>query len=148
MELLEVINRKVTSVDIEVQDKEEAFSYACWKLFEDGSITSMEEFKKDLYKREAEGQTGIGEGIAIPHGKSKAVKRNCISIFKLKNPISWETLDDKPVQVLILFAVSLEDKNEYFLRLMAAVAGKLAQEGISRKLLECNTREELLSVFA
>lgn len=148
MELLEVINRKVTAVDIEAQNKEEVFSYACRKLYEDGCITSVEEFKRDLYMRENEGQTGIGEGIAIPHGKSKAVKRNCISIFKLKNPIYWETLDDKPVQVLILFAVSLEDKNEYFLRLMAAVAGKLAQEGVSRKLLECNTREELLAVFA
>lgn len=148
MDLLEVINQEVSAVDVNADNKEEVFSYACETLYENGCITSIEEFKKDLYERESEGQTGIGNGIAIPHGKSQAVKRNCICIFKLSSPIAWETLDDEPVQVIIMFAVSKKDQNEYFLRLMAAVAGKLARDGVCRQLLECNTREELFSVFA
>lgn len=148
MKLLEVINQEVSAVGIKANNKEEVFDYACQKLYEDGCITSMEEFKQDLYKREVQGQTGIGQGIAIPHGKSQAVKRNCISILKLDQPIVWESLDDQPVQIVILFAVSKADQNEYFLRLMAMVAGRLAQDGITQNLLECSTREDLFSVFA
>lgn len=148
MELKEIINRHAVSVDVEIQDKEEAFDYISKMLLEDGSINSIETFKRDLYAREAEGQTGIGNGIAIPHGKSKAVEHTCISIIKLKQPMEWETLDNNPVSVIILFAVSIEDKNTYFLKLMAQVARKLAQEGICQKLKECETEEELITVLS
>lgn len=148
MNLLEVINENAVAVNVEAANKEEVFDYACQMLYGDGSITSKEEFKKDLYVRESQGQTGIGGGIAIPHGKSAAVKKNCISLIKLKHPISWETLDDSPVQVFIMFAINVADQNEYFLRLMAEVAKRLAREGTCEKLVGCTTKEELIGVFS
>lgn len=93
------------------------------------------------------GKTGIGDGIAIPHGKSLAVKRNCISVLKLEQPIQWETLDGLPAQVFIIFAINQKDKDDYFLRLMASVAKKLAQEGTCGKLMGSSTKEDILEAF-
>ena len=81
MNLLEVINENAVAVNVKAQNKEEVFECVCDLLLKDGSITSKEEFKQDLYIRESQGKTGIGDGIAIPHGKSLAVKRNCISVL-------------------------------------------------------------------
>ena len=91
--------------------------------------------------------TGIGDGIAIPHGKSLAVKRNCISVLKLERPIQWETLDGRPAQMFIIFAINQRDKDDYFLRLMASVAKKLAQEGTCGKLMGSSTKEDILEAF-
>lgn len=145
---LSVINQNAVRVGVPASNKEEAFQYIAKILYEDGTLTSLEDFIKDLYYRESLGSTGIGEGVAIPHGKSRAVKKSCIAIAKLEHPISWETTDEKPVQVLILFAVKEEDKSTYFLRLMAQVARKLAQEGVCAKLIDAHTKEELLDALS
>ena len=63
-------------------------------------------------KEEAEGATGIGQGIAIPHGKSPSVRQTVIAAATLADPIPWETLDDRPVEIVILFAVQEGDKNK------------------------------------
>lgn len=145
---LSIIDRSAVKVGVKVSCKEEVFEYAAQLLKAERVIRSVEEFKKDLYLRESMGQTGIGGGVAIPHGKSGAVERTCISILKLARPVEWETADGQPVQVIILFAVSLEDKNENFLRMMAQVARKLAREGVCSKLVAAETPQELIEALS
>lgn len=148
MDYLSIINPNAVKVGVEAASKEEVFEYASQLLRGDGAIGSVEEFKKDLYFRESLGQTGIGGGVAIPHGKSGAVERTCISILKLAQPVAWETADGKPVQVVILFAVSLADKNDCFLRMMAQVARKLAREGVCSKLMAATAPQELIDALS
>ncbi len=145
---MSVINRQAVAVDVPAANKEEAFQYICELLRNAGVMDSIEEFKRDLYLREAEGQTGIGNGVAIPHGKSLAVKDTCISVIKLREPIEWETLDGEPVRVLICFAVNDADKTSTFLRMMAQVARKLAYQETIDKLMAANTPDELLAALA
>ena len=76
------------------------------------------------------------------------MRRSCIAVVKLDHPVPWETADEKPVQVLILFAVNEADKSTYFLRLMSQVARKLAQDGVCAKLAGAHTKEELLSALS
>lgn len=145
---LSVINHQAVAVDVSAANKEEAFQYIGDMLYKAGIVDSVENFKKDLYCREAEGKTGIGNGIAIPHGKSLAVKDTCISVIKLCEPIEWETLDDKPVRVLICFAVSDKDRTDKFLRMMAQIARKLAYEETVEKLMMAKTSDELVAALA
>ena len=86
--------------------------------------------------------------MAIPHGKSKYVSKTCIAILKLKKPIEWETADGKPVSVLVMFAVNEQDKSKYFLKLMAQVARRLAQNGVCERLLSCQTNQELIDTLS
>lgn len=145
---LSVINEQAVEVGVAAGDKETVFDYVSRRLEQLGVLTSSEHFKKDLYERESQGPTGIGNGIAIPHGKSAAVKNTCISIVKLEQPIKWESFDDKPVQLIILFAVSLTDKDNKFLCMMAQVARKLANEEICSKLVAAATPQEIIQALS
>ncbi len=143
----EIINQNAVIYNLPAKDKSEVFDLISQKLFEDGSITSKEAFIEDVYLREKEGKTGIGEGVAIPHGKSEAVTKTCIAIAKLKEPIPWETIDGKPVRIVIMFAVDNKDKNNYFVKLMSQVARMLAHEDFCEGLVNAGSKEELLALF-
>ena len=93
--------------------------------------------------------TGIGNYVAIPHGKSDSVTQVGISIGKLNQEIEWETLDGKGVKLIFLFAVS--NDTEYaknHMRLLAQIAGKLGNDENIEKLLNAQSIEELKAVFA
>ncbi len=147
MKIGEVINWNAVDFDLEAADKAEALEKVCEMLYRDGSITSAEEFIRDVYLRESEGHTGIGGGIAIPHGKSEVVARTCISIARLKKPIAWETVDGEPVRVIILFAVGVRDKNSYFVKLMSQVARMLARPGVCEQLTMCTSQQKLSEIL-
>ncbi len=147
MKVSDVINPNAVDLNMDAHNKEEALARLCELLEKDGSVTSAELFKKDVYFRESEGHTGIGDGVAIPHGKSETVLKTCIAIGRCKEPIEWETIDGKPVRVIILFAVSKDDKNNYFVKLMSEVARMLAHPGTAEKLLRCADCGELLAIF-
>lgn len=111
-------------------------------------IGDVDEFVKDIYLRESEGVTGIGNFVAIPHGKSDSVTQVGIAIGKLNNEIEWETLDGQGVKLIFLFAVS--NDHEYarnHMKLLAQIAGKLGNDENIEKLLNAKTVEELKEVF-
>ncbi|MBP2633171.1 MAG: putative IIA-like nitrogen-regulatory protein PtsN, partial [Firmicutes bacterium] len=105
MDLSTIIDEKRINLELDVANKEEALDALADMLIKSGVLSSKEGFIKDVYLREAEGQTGIGGGIAIPHGKSKSVLKTSLAIGRTKKPILWESLDDEPIQCIILFAV-------------------------------------------
>ncbi|WRS26749.1 PTS sugar transporter subunit IIA [Oscillospiraceae bacterium MB08-C2-2] len=147
MSVSEVINQNAVVTDLDAANKAEVLDALAQLLFEDGSVTDKQAFIDDVYLRESEGKTGIGNGVAIPHGKSEVVAKTCIAVAKLKNPIEWETIDGKPVQVIILFAVDGNDKNNYFVKLMSQVARMLARDGFCSSLMSAKDKDELLELF-
>ncbi|PAF14402.1 fructose PTS transporter subunit IIA [Shouchella clausii] len=147
MKLAELLHKDVIKLDLSATSKEEAIKELIELLAKNGAIESKEGFEKDVYDREAQGMTGIGGGIAIPHGKSDAVRHTAIAIGRTKQPISWETLDEKPVQAIILFAVRKEDAGDLHLKLLAKVAGALARDEVCTALLESNSKEDIIQAF-
>ena len=143
MDIKDVLDERIICSSLEAKDKEDALKQLSAKLEETGYIDD-----KDIFFRESQGCTGIGNGIAIPHGKSPSVTKVGIAIAKLTNEIEWETLDGKGVKVILLFAVGdkTEDAQEH-LRLLAQVAGKLGNDQIVEKLLKAETVEEIKFVF-
>ena len=127
-----------------------------WKFIENGNgpeysldSTDVETFKKDIYYRESLGVTGIGNYIAIPHGKSDSVTNVGIAIARLNHEIKWETLDGKGVKFVFLFAVS--NNNDYarnHMMLLADIAGKLGNDELVEKLLNTTDVKELKELFA
>lgn len=148
MELVEILDERIIKLDVEVNDKKEAIIYLSNKLKEAGYINDVSDFVEDIYIREKEGKTGIGNFIAIPHGKSDSVTKVGIAIGKLKNTIKWESLDNQGVKLIFLFAVS--NNHEYVrnhMLLLAQVASKLGNDEAIEKLLEAKTKEEIIEVF-
>ena len=94
-----VIDEKLIALDLDVHTKEEMLNRLTDLFEEQGKLNDREGFFKDVMWREGEGQTGIGMGVAIPHGKSKGVNTTALAIGTTKNPLEWESLDDEPVTV-------------------------------------------------
>lgn len=148
MLVADVLNRNAIVLDLAAADKAAVLDALAERLVADGSVTAKADFIADVYAREAEGKTGIGGGVAIPHGKSAAVAQTCVAVARLKDPIAWETLDGQPVNIIILFAVSLDDKGMSFVKLMSQVARKLAHDETTLNLLAAKTVDDVVAVFA
>ena len=128
IELSKVIHQELMVVGTKAKSKAEIIEQLGRLLQEKGYVTSAEEYIKDVYLREEEGETGIGQGVAIPHGKSSAVKETTVAIAVLDQEIEWETLDGKGVKMVIMFAVKDSDANTTHVLLLQQVAILLAND--------------------
>lgn len=148
MDLSTVIDANRIDLCLEVASKEEALEAMASLLVKTGVLSSKEAFLKDVYLREAEGSTGIGGGIAIPHGKSTSVLKTSIAIARTTRPIAWESLDDEPVRCIILFAVRDVDSTTVHVKLLGEIAGKLADDEVTSRLLTSVNPEEIIAIFS
>lgn len=128
IELSKVIHKELIIVGTKAKNKAEIIEQLGQLLEEKGYVTSADEYIKDVYLREEEGETGIGQGVAIPHGKSTAVKETTVAIAVLDQEIEWETLDGKGVKMVIMFAVKDSDANTTHVLLLQQVAILLAND--------------------
>ncbi|MCJ0556433.1 PTS sugar transporter subunit IIA, partial [Enterococcus cecorum] len=134
-------------VDIEGTTKEEVLKALCNQLFNTGYINDVDDFYTDVLAREEEGLTGLGKGIAIPHGKSESVINTTIAIGKTKQPIEWGSLDDKPVEVILLFAVKNSDATTTHIKLLQKVAIMLADDEFLVALQKAENEDELFGMI-
>lgn len=148
MNVREVLDERVIDLDMKAADKKEAITYLAGKLKDAGYIADVEEYVEDIYLRESQGQTGIGNYVAIPHGKSSSVTQVGIAIGKMEDEIEWETLDGNGVKLIFLFAVGQDNENAMtHLKLLAEVARTLGNDEAIEALLKATTVEEFKKVF-
>lgn len=148
MELADVLDERIINLNLQAKNKEEALNKMSNMLYEAGYIDDVDEFVKDIYFRESQGVTGIGNYVAIPHGKSDSVTQIGIAIGKLEEEIEWETLDGKGVKLIFLFAVS--NNHEYarnHMLLLAKIAGTLGDDNAIQELLSAKTSTEVKNIF-
>lgn len=147
IDLSKIISKDLLIVDSVSQSKQDVLLELANLLERKEYITNAVNFLDDVYLRESEGITGIGNGIAIPHGKSKAVKKTTVAIAVLKNEIDWETLDEKGVKVVILFAVQDTDATTTHILLLQQVAILLANDNFLDSLKEVSSIDQLYEIF-
>ena len=105
----------------------------------------MDGFIEAVYEREAEGITGMGNNVAIPHGKSESVKRAVIAIGKTDNMIRWESYDGEPVNFFFLFAVPNDVSGaKLHLQLLSKVAAKLSDDELLNRLKMTHSVDEVI----
>ena len=148
MNVAEVLKRERIAENLSAKTKEEALAKLTDLLFESGALSDKDAFLKDVLEREAVSTTGIGNGIAIPHGKSANVKETTVAIGRLENEVEWESVDDKPVKLIVLLAVNEEDKTGVHVKLLSGMARKLAAEQICKRLLDAKDADEIINIFS
>lgn len=147
LDIRKVVNEDLIVIDMEGATKEEALKVLIERLYEQGYLSDKEEFFKDVLVREEEGLTGLGKGIAIPHGKSDGVVKTTIAIGRNKSEIEWGSLDDQPVNLIILFAVKKTDETTMHIRMLQKVAILLADDDFLEKLNEAKTVTEIYELM-
>ena len=93
MRITDLLDAKSISLDLAPESKSEALDMAIDLMAKSGKINDREAYKKQVYLREEESTTGIGEGIAIPHGKCDAVDKPGLAAMVIKNGVDFDSLD-------------------------------------------------------
>jgi PTS system fructose-specific IIA component/PTS system nitrogen regulatory IIA component len=142
----EMFSKDRVSFDLKATSKDEAINELIEILYDDGKIIDKKKFKEAVLKREEEFSTGIGMGIAIPHGKSNAVKEASIAFGRSNKGIDYESMDDKPAHLFFLIAVP-EESSDVHLRALSEISRKLMHTEIRENLLRAQSFEEFIKVF-
>jgi PTS system fructose-specific IIA component len=148
MDISTMIDPKIIKTNMDAESKEEALQQLSQLLYTNDYLSDQEAFLKDVYEREAIGQTGIGNYIAIPHGKSSHVKKIGVAIGVLNKEIPWETLDGKGVKGIILFAVGDDNEGaQQHLKLLSLFARKLGNDEVTATLLKAKDAQQVVEAF-
>lgn len=152
MPLNDILNADIIDLGVQGENKDEVLHYMADVLLKNGYINDVDVFVKDIYEREAEGPTGMGSNISIPHGKSTAVTRNGIMIGKTLNPIRWESSmsDDgfQDTHLIFLFCVSADAEfARNHMMLLSELAGKLGNDVRVTKLSGASSKEEIIDLL-
>ena len=140
-----LINKDLMILDLEAADKREAIAKLAEMAWKAGRVTSAAGYEQDVLKREQSFSTGIGNGIAIPHGKSAAVKQATILFGRSKRGIEWEAHDGKPVHMIFMLGVPEDNVDNVHLKILSKLSVNLMEEEFVEELRSAKTAEEILT---
>lgn len=132
--------------DLQSSNKEAAISELAKLMYEEELVKNLAKYKKSVFKREKEYTTGVGNGIAIPHGKCKSVQKASIAFGKSSEGIHWESLDGEPVHYIFLLAIPNASDGEH-LEMLSSLARKLMRETVVRGIDEAKDYKSLIEAF-
>lgn len=132
------------TTSLRATNKDEVIREMIDLLYDAGIVTDKAEFTKVIYDREALSTTGIGFGIAIPHGKSAVVREPRVAVGLARNGLDFDSNDKEPVYLVFMIAVPIEDETNLHLKILAALSRKLMHQDFRDALLACSTREQVL----
>jgi len=148
MQLQEILDVQTIKVGMNNPNKDSIIKELAQDLKGKGYLNNIEVFLTDVYKRESEGATGIGNYVAIPHGKSSAVTKVGVAIGVLDHEIQWETLDGNGVKVVILFSVGNDVEGaKTHLKLLSNFARKLGNDEVVANLIKSTSVQEVIDSF-
>lgn len=142
----DMFSKERVCFNLKAKTKQEVLDELIELLVADGKVSDKVIFKEAVLKREEEFSTGIGMGIAIPHGKSDSVKEACIVFGKSEKGIDYESMDEKPAFFFFLIAVPLA-ASDIHLRALSEISRKLMHSEVREQLLKVNSFDEFINVF-
>lgn len=148
MKIIDLINQENIVMNLDAKTENEAIRKLSDKLFENAYISNADGFYTDVLKRESYTTTGIGNGIAIPHGKSDYVNESTVIFAKTNNGIEWHSLDGSKVRIIFLMAVNPNDKGKEHLQVLAKIASKLMDDNFVRDIKKASTTDDVIHILS
>ncbi|EFY5621253.1 PTS 2-O-a-mannosyl-D-glycerate transporter subunit IIABC [Shigella flexneri] len=148
MNLTTLTHRDALCLNARFTSREEAIHALTQRLAALGKISSTEQFLKEVYRRETLGPTALSEGLAVPHGKTAAVKEAAFAVATLSEPLQWEGVDGpEAVDLVVLLAIPLNEAGTTHMQLLTALTTRLADDEIRARIQSATTPDELLSAL-
>lgn len=146
MRITDLLDKRSISLNAAPADKKETLDLAVELMAKSGKLSDVEKYREQVYAREEESTTGIGEGIAIPHGKCDAVKAPGLAAMVIKNGVEYESLDGEPVTLLFLIAAP-NTKDNVHLDVLSKLSVMLMDENFTTSLRNAKSVEEFLQII-
>ncbi|EFB1783380.1 PTS 2-O-a-mannosyl-D-glycerate transporter subunit IIABC [Escherichia coli] len=148
MNLTTLTHRDALCLNARFTSREEAIHALTQRLAALGKISSTEQFLEEVYRRESLGPTALGEGVAVPHGKTAAVKEAAFAVATLSEPLQWEGVDGpEAVDLVVLLAIPPNEAGTTHMQLLTALTTRLADDEIRARIQSATTPDELLSAL-
>lgn len=145
MRITDLLNRDSICLDGTVSTKSEALDAVIDLMVKSGNIADKKEFAERVYAREEEGTTGVGEGIAIPHGKCSAVTKPGLAAMVVPNGVEFEALDGQPVNLIFLIAAP-NTKDNIHLDVLSKLSVLMMNDDFTNGLRNAKSVDEFLAV--
>ncbi|MGG4146558.1 fructose PTS transporter subunit IIA [Paenibacillus algorifonticola] len=142
-----LLNIETIILDSSAGDRQAVIKELAKRLQSAGYLNDEAAFLASVEAREQHASTGIGFGVAIPHGKSAGVIKPGLAFARLALPIDWGSLDGKPVTSIILLAIPESDAGKEHLRILASVSRKLIHESFRQELLDGQSAADILKTL-
>ena len=146
MRITDLLDKNSISLNASPADKKETLDLAVELMAKSGKLSDVEKYREQVYAREEESTTGIGEGIAIPHGKCDAVKAPGLAAMVIKNGVEYESLDGEPVTLLFLIAAP-NTKDNVHLDVLSKLSVMLMDENFTTSLRNAKSVDEFLQII-
>ncbi len=143
MKITDLLKKESIELDGKAGSKSEAIDKMVELMAASGKLSDPAAYKAQVFRREEEGTTGIGEGIAIPHGKCDAVKAPGLAAMVLKDGVDYESLDGEPTDLIFLIAAPNTEDNVH-LDVLSRLSVLLMDEAFTGKLRSAKSTEEFL----
>ncbi len=146
MKILDYICTGCIVPDFDAGSKDEVLEKLTSRLVDSGFSLDPEEVTRVLKEREQLGSTGIGRGVAIPHGKIGRLDRMVIEVARSKSGVPFEAIDNRPVHLIFLLLANSDAATEY-LKVLARISRLLRAPGVYERLLEAPDEEAIKAVI-
>lgn len=146
MNIYSLINRSTILADVKIDDKEALLHKMVDVLKEQVSDKQLNDIRDAVFEREKIMSTGVGKNLAIPHGKVASIEQNYASFAVLKEPIEYDSIDGKPVNMAFLL-VGPAGENRLHIKLLSRISRLMNSASFRATLSECKTPEEIYDAF-
>ncbi|WP_077624858.1 PTS fructose transporter subunit IIABC [Sediminibacillus massiliensis] len=146
MNITDLLKKDTIILDLQSTSKSEVIDELVTKLDEAGRLNDKQGYKQAILDRESQSTTGIGEGIAIPHAKTAAVKTPAIVFGRSKQGVDYEALDGAPSHLFFMIAAS-EGANQTHLETLSRLSTFLMDNNFRQKLEAANSEEEVIDII-
>jgi len=129
-------------------DRDQALRKLAESLMQQGKLQDVDLFLADVLAREAQGPTALGEGLAVPHGKSAAVASASFALATLAQPLAWQGIDgDEQVNLIILLAIPPQEAGSTHIQLLTELTSRLVDDEVREQLLAATCPEQVFALL-
>lgn len=147
MKITDLLTKETMILALQAKTKGEVIDELAEKLAEAGAVSDVEAFKQAIWAREKQSTTGVGDGIAIPHAKTAAVKRPAVAFGRSVEGIDYESLDGKPSHLFFMIAAP-EGGEQTHLEALARLSSMLMDASFRAQLETASSEEEIIRLVA
>lgn len=146
MKITDLLKRDSIDLNVEASNKKDILKKAVELMNKNGNIIDKDKYLELVLKREEEGTTGIGEEIAIPHGKGDSVSTPGLAAMVIPDGVDFEALDERPVKLLFLIAAPNTKENVH-LEVLSRLSTLLMDEKFRKELINAQSKDEFLKII-
>ena len=146
MRIKDLLKKEIMIMDLKAKTKAEVIEELVKQLDDKNYLNDKEEFKGEIIKREEEFSTALGDRVALPHAKTKAVKEPIILFARSESGVDYDALDGEDTNIFFLIAAS-ENAHDIHIKTLASLAKLIMKEGFIDSLIEARTEDEVFDLI-